>query len=307
MVLNAMLPNFLIIGAARAGTTSLWDFLKAHPQVYMPYIKETNFFALEGTKADFNGPGDDKYVNRWAVTTFQGYERLFEGVTDQVAIGEASPLYMYHPDAPRRIKAYIPHAKIVAILRNPADRAFSSFMHVVRDRREPLTDFAAAVLRESERISAGWEHIWHYKAMGFYHSQLSRYYSIFDSDQIKIYLFDDFLGDQQAVLDDLMRFLGIEKDLATKLKKTNGTSWATLSRSMALNSLLTDENFIKRTAKRLMPASFAKTVRNRLMSANQYKPKLTKSARRDLMKCFREDIKNLEKLINRDLSAWMDV
>ena len=128
-----MLPSFLIIGAAKAGTTSLWDFLKAHPQVYMPDIKETNFFALEGTRADFKGPGDDECLNRLAVTDLESYERLFEGVTDQVAIGEASPLYLYHPEAPRRIKALIPHTRIVAILRNPTDRAFSSFMHLVRD------------------------------------------------------------------------------------------------------------------------------------------------------------------------------
>ncbi len=301
-----MLPNFLIIGAAKAGTTSLWDYLSHHPQVYMPRKqKEANFFALEGTRPEFKGPGDDHWLNRIAITNLEDYEALFEGVTDQVAIGEASPLYMYHPDAPRRIKAYIPSVKIVAILRNPAERAYSSYLHLLRDGREPSHDFAEALRLEAGRISAGWEHIWHYQAMGFYYAQLRRYYDLFSRDQIKIIIFSDLATNERAVLKGLMRFLEIG-DIGTGLKRMNTSAGVEFARSAALHGLIAADHPIKRTAKRLLPSPCIRAAKTILTRANSYSPRFALSVRRELVRAFHEDVKNLGSLIDRDLSPWGD-
>jgi hypothetical protein len=120
------MPNFLIIGAAKSGTTSLHHYLKQHPQVYMSQIKEPSFFAFEGTKPAIPGPW-----KRWAahnfITDIQAYRSLFQGVSDEVAIGEASTIYLVHPTAPQRIRHYVPDAKLIAILRDPAERAYSNY------------------------------------------------------------------------------------------------------------------------------------------------------------------------------------
>ena len=95
-----VMPNFLVIGAAKAGTTSVYEYLKQHPQIWMSPLKETNFFALEGETLNFRGPGDQDYINRFSITKIEDYLNLFQGVSNQVAIGEVSPLYLYSPKAP---------------------------------------------------------------------------------------------------------------------------------------------------------------------------------------------------------------
>ena len=206
------MPNFLLIGAAKAGTTALYDYLKQHPQVYMSPLKETNFFALAGDPLDFRGPGDDRTINHWSKTTLEGYQIEYTWVDGEKAIGEASPLYLYSPKAPPCIREYISDAKLIAILRHPIERAYSAYLHMLRDGRETLTDFRQALEAEDARIRDHWEHIWHYKRMGLYGEQLQRYYDIFDPDQIKVYLYDDFCSDPGKVMRDLFFFLGVDED-----------------------------------------------------------------------------------------------
>jgi hypothetical protein len=294
-----MLPNFLVIGAARAGTSSLWDFLRGHPQVFMSGMKETNFFALEGITPRFQGPGDEP-LNHGAITDLMSYERLFEGVTHQRAVGEASTMYLYHPCAASRIKAYIPRAKIIVILRNPVDRAFSSYLQMIREGREPVRDFSAALRLEPERILAVWEHLWHYKTMGFYYSQLSRYYDLFESSNIRVYLFEDLVADKPATLTDLLRFLGVDEKVKIELKKLNSTSHVRVSRVRFIDKLLREDNVVTNTARRVLPASWVSRARNLFT----YRLELAESVRRELVEVFREDIDKLETLINRDLSSW---
>lgn len=299
-----MLPNFLVIGAAKAGTTSLWDFLRAHPQVYMPAnVKETNYFLMGGAPADFRGPGDEEGLNRVAVTDPRLYEGLFAGATDQVAVGEVSPFYMSDPEIPRRIRASIPGAKLVAILRNPVDRAFSSYLHLVRDGRETL-GFAAALRREDERAAAHWEPLWRYKGLGLYHRHLSPYFELFDRRRIRIYLFEELIEDKQATLADLMQFLGIDAGVEIEFKKINSAAHVTLTRNRLIDDLVFKDNIVKRVAKRLLPTDSVRRARDLLVGRNTYKPKMSASVRRALESYFSEDIRELERLIDRDLSRW---
>jgi len=127
------IPNFLIIGAAKSGTTSLYHALKQHPKIFMSPVKEPNFFALEGGELNYpQGTVDPRYLAQ-CITTKEEYNQQFEGVSNEIAVGEASPIYLYHPQAPVRIKNCLPNVKIIVILRNPIERAYSNFLHHIRE------------------------------------------------------------------------------------------------------------------------------------------------------------------------------
>jgi hypothetical protein len=299
------MPNFLIIGAAKSGTTSLWDGLSGHPQVFMPREpKEANFFALEGRPAAFRGPGDDRCLNCQAVTDPVRYRALFSGADGVPARGEASPLYLYHPEAPVRIRAQVPDVKLVVILRNPVDRAFSSFLHLVRDGREPIHDFPRALAEEPRRIAEGWEHLWHYTQMGFYARQLARYHEHFDAAQIRVYLYEDLCRDPDALTRDLCEFLGIDPEARAPLPRRNTTGHVTVNRSGLVRDLVYRDNALKAWAKSVLAPGLVRRARNVLLAYNRTRPRLSTAVRRRLTALFREDVERLEAMIGRDLGAW---
>ncbi len=259
------LPNFIILGAAKAGTTALYYYLMQHPQIHVTPLKETNFFALEGQPLDFRGPGDEEYVNRLSITRLEDYKEQYRWSGGRTAIGEASPLYLYSPRAVERIRHYVPDAKLIAILRNPVDRAFSAFLHLVRDDREPFSDFRQGLAAELERIAAHWEHIWHYKSLGLYHEQLRRYYDAFPAEQIKVFLYKDLRTDPEAMVREMFDFLGVDPSFVPDMTERHNVT-------------------------RLPPGK---------------KPVLLPEVRAELRNFFREDALRLQDLIGRDVSHWL--
>jgi hypothetical protein len=298
------MPNFLIIGAGKSGTTSLYYYLKQHPQVYMSPVKEPKFFALEGEKLDFRGPSDDRGINRTSVTDIEAYRALFRGVTIEKAIGEASSLYLYSPKAPGRIRHYIPDVKLIAILRNPVERAFSSYLHCVRDRGEPIRDFAQALSQEETRIENRWGPIWHYKSVGFYSAQLERYFDTFRRDQIKVYLYEDMGSNPVSVLQDIFRFLGVDDTFVPDVSLKHNVSG--VPKSQVLHELLNKRNPIKSAFKPLLPVKLRKRLNRGLTGRNLVKPQLSPEVRAQLIEAYSEDILKVEELIQRDLSKWLE-
>ena len=297
------MPNFLIIGAAKAGTTALYHYLKQHPQIFMPPVKEPNFFALEGQKPNFRGPGDDEAINRFSITDIEAYQALFEGAENALAIGEASPLYLYSPDAPRRIRRYVSNAKLIVILRNPVERAYSHFLHFVRDGREPHTDFRRALIEEERRIREHWEWAWHYKAVGFYFIQLKRYYELFDLEQIRVYLYEDFKEKPMELLCDIFRFLGVDDDFKPDVSLRFNVSG--VPRNKVLHAFLSKPHPVKSLLKPLIPVKLRQRLVVTLQNRNLAKPELPAAVRKELVDLYREDILKLQALIKRDLSHWL--
>lgn len=259
------LPTFLIIGAAKAGTTAVHGYLRQHPDIYLTPLKETNFFAYEGRPPRCTGPQDDRYVNAFSLTTREQYAAQFAGARDERAHGEASPLYLYDPGVPERIRRRVPDVRLIALLRQPADRAYSAYLHTRRDGREPLEDFSAALAAEPQRIAAGWEHLWHYRAMGCYAEQLARYRRVFDPDRLAVFLYDDLLADPSRVLAACMALLGVDATFRPDLSERP-------NRADSLGPV---------------PAALHPHVRD------------------ELTKEFAPDIARLEVLLDRDLSAWL--
>ena len=300
------LPNFLIIGAAKSGTTSLYRYLGQHPQVYAN-VKEPSYFALAGKSVQYNGPGDQEGFVRRVTTDRDAYERLFDGVTQEKAYGEASVLYLYSPEAPGRIKQTIPDVKLMAILRNPVERAFSGFLHMRRDGREPLADFAAALAAETSRVEANWEHQWHYTRLGYYYTQLKRYYDLFPAENIAVFTFDEFRSSPVAVLQDIFRFLEVDDSFVPDTSLKYNVSGVPQSR--VLHKFLIRPNRLKDIVRPLLPRSARRYLGAlvRRYNITDRKPELPQDIRHYLVKLYRDEILQLESLINKDLSHWVSV
>ena len=301
------LPNFLVIGAGKSGTTSLYHYLGQHPEVYMSPVKEPKFFALEGRGIYFRGPGDREMMTQTAdnraVTTIEEYEALFSGVKDEKAIGEASPIYLHNDQAPARIKHHLPEAKLIAVLRDPVERAYSAYLHQVRDGREWL-DFAEALRAEEQRIRDDWAPGWRYKLVGFYHRHLTRYYDLFGGDRIRVYLYEDLGADPVAVSRDIFGFLGVDDSFAPDTSLRHNVSG--IPKSKALVSIIKRPNPIKSVAKAVLPEGLRKRMSVSVQNRNLKKaPPMPEGAMRELVEAYREDVLKLQDLIGRDLSGWL--
>jgi hypothetical protein len=298
------LPNFLIIGAQKAGTTALHYYLNQHPQIYMSPVKEPGFFAFEGHLPSFQGPGD-AHGYRFITTEFRDYQTLFQDVGQEKAIGESSTWYLCHPQAPGRIKHYLPHVKLIAILRNPVDRAYSSYQHLVRDERETIQNFSVAIDAEAERIAANWEYLWHYSTMGFYAAQLARYFELFDRRQIKIFLYEELSQSPQQLLDTVYDFLEVDAgyypEVFTRLNVSGKR------KSKTLDYFLYQKNIVKDVLKPLMPNYLRKSLANYVRRKNITKDECPPEARTKLVEIFRDDILHLQDFLQRDLSSWLEV
>ncbi len=317
------LPTFLIIGAARSGTTALYYYLMQHPEVYLSPIKETNFFALDPSagfdarKMGFDLPGDQAWIQQWVdrkhrsgqlLTDLTAYRALFDGVTDQPAIGEASPSYLYSPLAPDQISRTVPEAQLIAILRQPIDRAYSQFVKHTDEGADALVDDFIRILDAEQRsVSSGRGGYLHHLREGFYHTQLERYYARFDADQLHVILYDDLCADPIRAVQSLFRALKIDPEVTPDVSGRINASG--VPRSKALDRLLNGSARAKSVVKRLVPESVVHTLarcQNALKNRNLSRVSLPAATRRDLThRYYRDDILKLQDLIQRDLSPWM--
>lgn len=305
-----VLPNFLIIGAQKSGTTAFYHYLRQHPQVYMSPEKEPHFFALEDEGIDSRGPRDKEILNHIAVTDIEDYKELFAGVTGEKAVGEASAVYLYSSRASERIKRRIPEAKMIAVLRHPAERAYSSFLHMVRDDREPLDDFGRALDEEEIRIRDNWGPIWHYRRSGFYYGQLQRYFEAFGRDRVRVYLYEDFTDDPHGVLQDVFRFLDVDPTFSPDTTVRHNVAGVPKSKALhAAHNLLIRPHPLKTFFKPLFPEKMRRSAIQRMVNSirnrNLVKPPFPEEVRARLVVDYKEDVLKLQDLIGRDLSEWL--
>lgn len=298
-----VMPNFLVIGAAKSGTTALYYALRQHPEIYMSRSKEPNFFALEGEVPAFRGPGDQQTINSQSITSLAAYQRLFQGVSQEAAVGEASTSYLYHARASERIRHYIPSAKLIVILRHPVERAYSSYLHLIRDRREPLADFSQALQAEQARIGDHWEHIWHYTQMGFYSAQLERYFRAFDAGRIKIHLYDEWVSNPLQVIRETFRFLGVDEQFVPDLSLRPNVSG--IPRHRVLQAILMKLNPAEAAVNPFRFTRLCARRAVRIANNNLIKPPIPEAVRAELGGVFKGDIVKLQDLIQRDLSEWL--
>jgi hypothetical protein len=299
------LPNFFIIGAAKAGTTALYDMLAQHPDIYMSPVKEPRFFATVGEPRLYPGPAGD-FLRRVTVWKPPEYAMLFAGVANQRAIGEASAIYMRLPLAAQRIRETLPQSRLIAILRQPAERAYSNYTFMRQHNIEPEPSFEAALAQEDARSQAGWYPGIYYKKNGYYHAQLSVYYALFPPEQIKVVLNEDLRDAPQALLRDLFRFLDVNENFAPEIQRSNVTLMPKNGRlhQLATHPARVEEHtpFLPAFARRILVSALQR-VNAKFNLAPP--PPLDPETRARLTEEYREDILKLQVLIGRDLSHWL--
>jgi len=274
------LPNFLIIGAAKAGTTSLYHYLRQHPDVFMSAVKEPRYYYQEGL-AD----------GRLEIFGRDAYERLFRDVTSERAIGEATTHYLNSPTAPERIAADLPEVKLIVSLRNPAERAYSSYLGSLQGGTERRG--------VEEAMQPGS----YYVESSRYHASLSRYFARFGREKIKVILFDDLVADPRAVMRDIYDFLGVDSTFEVDVAKSHNRA--------AVPRLLLANRVLLRTGElihRLLPPPLRNTgITGRVQRRFLRRPDpLPANIRRRLLEEFREDIGKTAALIERPLLHWLD-
>ncbi len=298
------LPNFLIIGAAKSGTTALYLYLRQHPQIFMSACKEPHHFSYTEQTKQTNGIDD--FV-RNAVTDFTAYQHLFDDDKNACAIGEASPTYLYVPGTAERIHEAIPQVKMIAILRNPVARAYSAYMHLLRDGREPAENFQEALALEEERIAKNWGPLYHYTKMGMYAEQLERFYNVFPKEQVKIILYEDFTKEPQRVLEEVYGFLGVDSHFLADMSIRPNLSGRPKSRfwQRVMAKTFSRPNPVRALSRVIFPESVRMWVTTRLRKMNLQREKLDETTRHELQEIFRADVLKLQEMLDCDLSAWL--
>jgi hypothetical protein len=296
------LPNFIIAGVPKAGTTSLFYYLRQHPDVFLPVRKELHYFSYEYLEKNSNGPGD-KVILSSLCKTRKEYESHYKGVRDERMIGEVSPSYVYYSDVSERILAELGRIKIVIILRNPIQKAYSQYMHVVRDNLETLALYDA-LMAEGERMRSGWSDIWLYAESSLYVRRVKKYISVFDARNVRIVIFDDLVETPQEVTRDLYEFLGVDPNFPCRTERIYNRTGVPKSRSIA--NFLARPNSMKDMLKKILPERLRIPMRLCLLSLNTgKKPQMDTISLRYLVEYFWDDVAELEKLLGRKL-GWME-
>lgn len=312
------LPNFFIVGAPKAGTTSLYHYLLQHPQIYMSPIKEPNYFAPEVRPANA-GPAFQKRVSRdicelqeylrrpvlsqrfgGIVSNWLDYLRLFEGAKGARAIGEASVFYLYSKMAARNIVARIPDSKILMILRNPADRAFAQYLHTVTNGlvRESFRTQIEIALRQS------YEHfgiLRPFLELGLYFEQVKRFLRFFPAANVRIYFFEDYQKQPLEMLVDIFRFLDVDPTFAPNLSQRH--------LEPRIPKLVTLAYFLKRYGIWQRAAALSPLALRSLFRMVAFRDRrslaMGDEVRKWLIDYYRDDVGQLSDLLGCDLSAWL--
>ena len=276
-----MLPNFLICGIEKGGTSSLYYYLKAHPEVFMASKKEINFFSYNY----FRGVG-------WYEAHFDGAESA-----DAHARGEASPLYMAHPEVPRRIAHTIPEAKLLFVLRNPIERAYSEYwFNVNRGVQYPQQSFSKII-----RKPTGYRR---YIRKGFYADQIEAFLPHFSRDQLHFIITEEMQQDTRSELQRCFRFLGVSDHEPTISTRHNTAQLPRNRVSEVMLSVLVPVQIALRPA---LPARIEGRVKQLMRSTfftNKEKPQMPEADRAYLQRVYQEPNQRLAELIGRDLSNW---
>lgn len=296
--MNKDLPNFLIVGTAKAATTTIHEYLKQHPDIYMTEWKEPSFFTFKGkTQINYTTDRPVKFV-----TELNEYKSLFAKGESKKIRGESSTPYLYfYKKTIDNIKETIPDykkIKILIVLRNPIDRAFSQYMMKVRDLVENMS-FKEAIENENKRKEENAHFDFFYIDRGFYFEQVKAYLENFND--VKVILYDDFISNDLDVLSEITSFLELNKMKFKKISKQNVSGRP----KVKVISRLLKQNPIKRILSRIIPKRLKIEITSFILSKNLKKEKMDDKIREELIEFYREDINKLEKLLDKNLSRWL--
>jgi hypothetical protein len=296
------LPSFLVIGAGRSGTTSLHHWLAGHPEVFVGDEKSPNFFVAGEPLPPWEPPAVRAMARHW-IADRAAYERTFDRAGGARAIGEVSPVYLQARAAPRRIRELCPDVQLVAILREPVARAHAHFLGRRRDGLERRDDFEHVVAEELERGLPDEVAFGSYLGCGRYAHFLGGYFDLFPRQRIRIFLFEDLARDPLGVARGLFEFLGVDPRHQPDTTARHGRTGLV---GNPIARLLWTRSVRLRTALRPHLPRRLRDVAAPLLGERLRQPSLDPELARRLRGVFRDDVRRLAEMIERDLTAWLE-
>ena len=297
------LPDFFIAGAPKAGTTAVHAALARHPALYMSAVKEPKFFLTDGPPPARGGPGDVQ-TYREHVWQRDDYEALFAAAPAGILRGESTPFYLYNRDAQRRIRALIPDARLIVILRDPVERAHSNWAHLWSAGLDPVDDFVLACAEEQRRIEDGWADFWRYTSLGRYGDQLEHLYTVFPRDQVLVFRYRVLIESPGLVLDQVCAFLGVPQGVLAEVPRENVTAHPQLSlRHRTVAKALRASSAVSN----VLPGATTLTGSLERVLQRDSRPRqpLTWEQRQALLPRFEADIRLLEVITGEDFGSWL--
>ena len=300
------LPDFLVIGAPKAGTTALHAALAGHPQLYMSPVKEPKFFLTDGPPPRRGGGPGDVQTYREHIWRRDDYEALFSAAPAGTRCGESTPLYLHDLAAQRRIRELIPQARLIVTVRDPVERAHSNWTHLWSAGLEPIHDVVRACAAEPQRVAAGWSSFWQYVGLGKYGEQLQHLYTLFPRDQVLVLRYREIVDTPAAALDVICAFLDVKQGILDELPRENVTAHP----DRTLTHLAVSR--VQRAGAavgRHLPGALGTSITDRLERILQQKGKerqpVTWEERQQLIPYFEADIRLLETVTDSDFSDWL--
>lgn len=303
------LPGFVIVGVPKAGTTSLYHYLKDHPQVFMPVKGELHYFTRDFIGAACEGPGDQATFRR-VCRDWGEYRAFFAKARADQVVGEASPSYFFFPDCiPRLKEALGSDVRLILALRHPVDRAYSNYLHLRRGDREHLA-FEEALAAEEERRRLGWGDFWRYREHSQYADRLETYLDAFPRAHLEVVIFEELIRDPRAVLSRLFGFLGVEPSYRPRNLDIVYNK-AGKAKNPVLAAILRGTGRFGAVGRRVLPASlfgWLQRARDRAATANRegVRERLSPGLRRRLFADYEDEVARLERLLGRRLDVWRD-
>ena len=300
------LPDFLIVGAPKAGSTALHVALAKHPQLHLSSVKEPKFFLCdEAPPARQHGPGDAHSAREW-IWRRDEYEALFAGAPAGTLKGESTPLYLADLEAHRRMARLVPEARLVVVVRDPVDRAYSNWTHLWSDGLEPVADFVEACALEDERMQRGWAPFWRYLGLGRYGEQLQHLRSHFDPDAIHVLRYRDLVERPDDTLDGICTFLGVEPGLVSVVPSENVSTFVD---DTPFNTVVRAGIRSCATLGAHLPPQVWRTASKPLLKAlkrqHANRPELSPEQRSELAAHFTDDVALLERLTGESFDNWL--
>lgn len=298
-------PDFLIIGAPKAGSTALHAALEQHPGLFLSTPKEPKFFLTGGRPPrGQHGPGDAHSAREW-IWREPEYEALFAAAPTGVLRGESTPFYLWSREAHERIRASLPEVRMIAVIRDPVERAYSNWTHLWSDGLEPEADFLTACRLEAARVAAGWAPFWRYTELGRYGEQLAHLYSVFPAEQVLVLRYRDLLDDPERSLDAVCRFLGVAEGVVRSIPPSNVGRWAAdTPRNARLRRTIRVGSAVGALAPPAAWRGVERRLLRRLHDGDAVRPRVAPEARRALLEEYRDDVALLERLTGDSYRDW---
>lgn len=311
------LPDFIVVGANKGGTTSIYHYLQQHPQVYLSPIKEPHYFSkdidvqlfnrefaqnkLQDIQKYVDGDMQEEYHAAF-IRNPEQYRKLFKNVKDEKAVGELSTSYLYSAVAAEEIKKELGDIRIIICLRNPVERAYSHYRMNIWTGNNNEFDFYKALLADYHHIPKAWGNAHLYVEIGMYYEQVKRYIDMFGRDNVKIIFTEDMRDDAQGVVKELYRFVGVDDQFTADTSKKYNEVYTPKFRNFTytLNKL-----GIRTVFKKLAPQGLKNFIVKVLFRSKKEKGAISPEAKQFLLEKYTDDIKKLSVLLDKDLSHWL--